>query len=550
MLLPNTSSWVIISYIASIALARVTKSPVCSPDAIPYPQLLGVRITSLTAHERHNHSVDLPFADKLTGLNFCNVNISYSHPGTNDSINVQVWLPLKGWNFRFQGTGGGGYATGDFRALGPAVAEGFAAVATDGGHDNNIANPETWALVSPGNVNQYLLLDFASVTLNDMTVLGKAVTESYYGVSPKYSYWNGCSTGGRQGLMMAQRYPEQYDGILANCPAINWPSFVVAEYWGQLVMNRLGIYPRQCELEAIAEAAIKACDSLDGVNDGIIAAPGLCHFDAHSLVGQAANCDGAKTTISSAAATIVQTFWDGPHNTKGSRLWYGPNPDASLVGLLNTTCAGNETCHATPFAIPYHWIRLFIKKDPTFDPDTMSFDAFDTAFHQSCQQYSSIIGTDDPDLSAFRDSGGKMITWHGLADHLIPPNGTVQYYERVMALDPGVHDYYRFFESPGVGHCFGGVGPFPGGAFGALVKWVEEGVAPDELAGTSAPGIDGTVLRRPLCPYPLVAAYRGGDPSEASSFECAVSFTAEEKMDESGKRNVEPIQVPMLGEIT
>jgi hypothetical protein len=212
----------IISLIASIALPQATISQVCSPETIPYPALFGIEITSLSAYERKDHSIDLPFGGTLTGLNFCNVSVSYTHPGTDDSINVQVWLPLKEWNLRFQGTGGGGYATGDFTALAPAVAQGYAAVATDGGHAMNIGNPETWALVSPGNVNQYLLLDFASVSLNDMTVIGKAITESYYGIPPKYSYWNGCSTGGRQGLMMAQRYPEQYDGILAAAPAINW----------------------------------------------------------------------------------------------------------------------------------------------------------------------------------------------------------------------------------------------------------------------------------------------------------------------------------------
>jgi hypothetical protein len=545
MFLSNISPWVVISYIVSVALAHVSTSQVCSPDAIPYPKLLGIQITSLSAYERHNYSVDLPLGGTLTGLNFCNVSVSYTHPGTNDAINVQVWLPLEEWNMRFQGTGGGGYATGDFRALAPPVAQGYVAVATDGGHAMNGLNPESWALASPGNVNQYLLLDFASVALNDMAVLGKAITEKYYGMAPKYSYWNGCSTGGRQGIMMAQRYSEQYDGILAAAPAINWPSFLVAEYWGQLVMNQIGVYPPQCELEAIAAAAIKACDCLDGIADGIIAAPGLCHFDPHTLVGQEFSCSGAMVNISSAAATIVQAFWEGPRTTKGAFLWYGLHPDTSFGGLLNTTCSANGTCYGTPFDIAYHWIRLFIEKDPTFNPANMSFEEFEVVFHQSNQQYQSILGTDDPDLSAFRDAGGKMITWHGLADALIPPNGTVQYYERVMAMDDGVQDYYRFFEAPGVGHCWGGIGPFPGDAFGSLIKWVEEGIAPETLVGTSS-SVNGTVRHQPLCPYPLVSAYKGGDPSQASSFECAASFTAKAGIG-TDLGNMEPIQMPMSG---
>jgi hypothetical protein len=129
--------------------------------------------------------------------------------------------------------------------------------------------------------------------------------------------------------MMAQRYPEQYDGILAACPAITWPSFLVAEYWGQLVMNELGVYPPQCELEAIASAAIKACDLLDGIADGIISAPGLCHFEPHTLVGQEINCNGKSRRISSAAARTTQAFWEGPRTAKGSFMWHGLNPDAS-----------------------------------------------------------------------------------------------------------------------------------------------------------------------------------------------------------------------------
>lgn len=152
------------------------------------------------------------------------------------------------------GTGGGGYNTGTFdSALAPAVALGYSAVSTDGGHAINTP-VESWALVSPGNVNLYLLQDFASVSINDMMIIGKALTESYYGREPKYSYWTGCSTGGRQGMMMAQWYPKGYNRILANAPAFNWASFIVAEYWPQFIMNQLKVYPSTCEFAAITKA--------------------------------------------------------------------------------------------------------------------------------------------------------------------------------------------------------------------------------------------------------------------------------------------------------
>jgi hypothetical protein len=261
-------------------------------------------------------------------------------------------------------------------------------------------------------------------------------------------------------------------------------------------MNQLGVYPQKCELEAITSTAIKASGPLDGIANGIIAAPGLCQFDPHSLTGQEFNYSGGIARVSPAAATIIEAFGEGPRTTQGSFLWYGLNPDASFAGLSNTTCSANGTCYGALFEIANHWIRLFIEKDPAFNPASMSFHEYEVVIHKSIQQYQSIIGNDDPDLSAFRDARGKMITWHGLADHLIPPNGTVQYYERVMAVDPGARDYYRLFEAPGVGHCSGGIGPFPGHAFGLLIKWVEKDIAPDISDGTSVPA-NGKVRHRP-----------------------------------------------------
>lgn len=214
---------------------------------IPYPVVFGVEVTNLTATQVIDFSLALPqqdghFAVNVTGLSFCNVSIQYTHPGQDDSINVQVWLPSTDWNGRFMGTGGGGYSTGENPAsLAYAISLGYSAVATDGGHSALLStDPSTWALKSAGNINWALLQDFAAISLDDAASMGKAVSESFYGTSPKYSYWNGCSTGGRQGLMMAQRYPTQYDGIIAAAPAINWAKFIVAEYWPQFTMNQLG----------------------------------------------------------------------------------------------------------------------------------------------------------------------------------------------------------------------------------------------------------------------------------------------------------------------
>jgi len=228
--------------------AEGTATYTCTATGIPFPEVFGAEILLLSASSVTNHSVSLGQADahfpiNITGLDFCNVSVQYTHPGQNDRINVQVWLPLRQWNGRFMGTGGGGFATeiGAW-SLPYAVSLGYSAVATDGGHLSDIFGHVTWALTSPGNINWALLQDFAAVALDDAATIGKAVTTAYYGSHPKYSYWNGCSTGGRQGMMMAQRYPSQYDGILAGAPAINWSRLTLGAYWAQLVMNQLGMY--------------------------------------------------------------------------------------------------------------------------------------------------------------------------------------------------------------------------------------------------------------------------------------------------------------------
>ncbi|QSZ32378.1 hypothetical protein DSL72_001952 [Monilinia vaccinii-corymbosi] len=512
----------------------------CSISTFPFPDLPGASFLSGTAVPVSDYSVQTPQSDShwardITALSFCNVTLTYTHPGQNDVINVKVLMPpSSSWNGRFLGTGGSGFATGSFDAsLAYSVSEGYAAAGTDGGHSNSgstVFSAKEWALVSPGNVNLYLLQDFASVGLNDMAIIGKSIASSYYGKKPDYSYWNGCSTGGRQGMMMAQRYPEAYNGILAAAPAINWGQFVMAQYWPQFVMNVLGIYPSACELDGITAAAIKACDAIDGVEDGIVSAPDLCTFKANETTGEEVTCpDGSIATISAGAAQVAQASWDGPTSDDGEFLWYGLNPSSPLSsGLATTSCkTPSADCIGVPTGITgisLDWINLFVLKRPSSPLQNLTRKQYTRIFHSSVQQFASIIDTSDPDLSVFRDAGGKLISWHGLSDPFIFPNGTSSYYEEVEARDENVRDYYRYFEAPGVQHCSGGNGPFPGDALGALVDWVERGVAPDILVAKSLPAEDGSVVQRNLCVYPLVAAYLGGDPTVASSFECRESF--------------------------
>jgi pimeloyl-ACP methyl ester carboxylesterase len=369
------------------------------------------------------------------------------------------------------------------------------------------------------------LQDFAARSLADMTHLGKAITESYYGKKPEYSYWVGCSTGGRQGVMMAQRYPELYDGIVALSPALNWDVLIPSIYWPQQVMNQLGVYPSQCELRAYTNAAVTACDELDGDKDGIITDADACTFDPFCKVGQSFDCDGENSTFTSEGATVVQAAWSGMIDDSGKKQWYGYNKDSDLSTVANTTTTGNSS-YGIPFAAAAGWLQYFVAKDADFDLTNLTNAQFFDLIHQSRNQYASILGTSDPDLSRFKARKGKMITWHGLADRLIQPNSTLDYYQRVSDKFDDVHDFYRFFEAPGVGHCAGGVGAQPVGELEALVKWVEQGVAPDTLSAVNAtlygelPGPGQSLPERNLCAWPKVQTYNGGDPARAESFDC------------------------------
>jgi hypothetical protein len=228
-----------------ILLKSATAKDECTASTFQDISLLGGQVLDITTQSRTNLSFSAPaeqnhYPKNITNLNVCEVTISYTHPGYNDTINTSVWLPSsENWKGRFLGAGGGGWSTGpEINTTLPwAASEGFAVVATDGGH---LGPDITWSLVSPGNVNWVLLQDFASTALDDAATLGKAVTKAYYGREPSYSYWNGCSTGGRQGHMMAQRYPEQYDGILAAAPGIYWNELMFQLLWPQVVMNEHG----------------------------------------------------------------------------------------------------------------------------------------------------------------------------------------------------------------------------------------------------------------------------------------------------------------------
>lgn len=235
-------------------------------------------------------------------------------------------------------------------------------------------------------------------------------------------------------------------------------------------------------------------------------------------MGQTVNCSADQSiTLSRAGATVAKAAWTGARDGSGKQLWHGLTHEAPLSGLANTTCSSNGTCIGVPFSISTDWIRLFIEKNSSFDVKNLTRDGLAKTIRQSINQYKTILGTNDPDLTDFKNAGGKMITWHGLADELIFPNGTFDYYDKVHAGDKNVADYYRLFAAPGVAHCLGGPGWFPGNIFLNLMEWVEQGRAPEI---TEAKSTDGTNRVTNLCAYPKKLVYKGGNADVSKGYDC------------------------------
>lgn len=502
-----------LTIIAAAALAWATLLPLTAAAATSCAALANFPLRQATvtaAHEVSAGPFTPPGATKpIAGGDlpaFCRVALTVA-----PQINIEVWLP-KSWNERYQGVGGGGYAgVISYAAMATALREGYATASTDTGH--LAAAGGTFALNPDGTLNWGLIEDFASRSLHEMVRKAKSLINAHYGAAPRYSYWTGCSTGGRQGLMAVQRFPEEYDGLVIAAPAINWDRFIPSEMWPQIVMHQaLGAPISAAKLAAVTSDAVVACDAADGVTDEVINDPRKCNYDPARSVCQAGEDPAACLTPQEANA--VRKIWDGPTDPKGKhRLWFGLERGASLAGLAG----------ATPFSIANTHLAYWVRQDPAFDWHTLGESDFEREFRASQRKFNEVIGTDEDKLHRFRKLHGKVLMWHGEADQLIFPRGTVNYFHRVLKGNGGarqVDDFMRLFMAPGVAHCAGGAGPNPVGTLQAVVDWVEKGVAPERILASRALA-GGAVRTRPLCAYPKTAKWTGvGSTDDAASFVC------------------------------
>ena len=504
-------------------------------------------------------------------------------PSTSPGIGIEIWLPSKAaWNSRVHALGGGGWqggVAGSATAIASTAAadvagkEGAVSSTTDTGHSSVAGG--SFAMNPDGTINKTLWTDFASRGIHEQAVKTKALATAYYGAAPKYSYWDGGSTGGRQGLNLAQNNPGDFDGIIANFPAINWSRFITAELYPQIVFQRDlgGVAPTQAQQDLVSNAAVAACDVVGGQHLGYVLDPASCAYDPTTDPAVLCTADGGTNAtnacVTKAQATAINKVWYGmtadgsvpsPATDNGwsaassptllgsgNHRWYGLTRGTSLYGAAFASFGLNGlTSPNGAFPIASDQVALELQNPTIADPGflnatgngqslwkQLSYAQLSNAYDRgvTLQPEFGNINTDNPDLSAFKTRGGKMLTWHGLADELIMPQGTINYYNSVAAKMGALSDvqgFYRLYLVPGAGH--GGPNgtsnptaevPFfsPTQFYDALTNWVEKGTPPDALTLQT---LGGTAPKtRPICVYPKKITYTSGDVGSAASYTCS-----------------------------
>jgi hypothetical protein len=460
---------------------------------------------------------------------FCRV-VLHATPSPDSQIRVEVWLPVSGWNKRLQGIGNGGFAGEiDYRQMALSVANGFASTGTDTGHIGDGIEARL-ALGHPQKV-----VDFGWRGIHQMTVQAKAVVAAYYGFPAQHNYFASCSDGGREALMEAQRFPADYDGIVAGAPAYAWTDLLTS---GAIAMKAMLSEPANylpaSKVPLISHAVLEACDRTDGLRDGLVSDPRACHFEPATLSCKA---EGGQRCLTEPQVTTLVTLYAS--HTVGGEVLPGLLPTGAEEdpnGWPNWVM-GPAPGKSAGVGFASGFFGNMVYSDPHWD--FRSFDP-EAGLKEAREKTSAALDATSTDLKAFHDRGGKLILYHGWADAGISPLYTIRYYEGVeekLGRDEAA-SFTRLYMLPGVKHCFDGPGPDSIGQFGllgpkstaqnnafrAVEDWVEEGKAPDAIiASKYAKPFDPsrTIMTRPACPYPQQAHYTGkGSIREAASFVC------------------------------
>ena len=463
---------------------------------------------------------------------FCRVQ-GVLRPTSDSNIKFEVWMPVSGWNGRFEQLGNGGFAGKIwYKFMIPELRRGFAIAATDDGHIEG--SNQRWAVGHPQKV-----IDFGSRAVHTTSQSAKTIVAAFYGHAPAYSYFNGCSDGGREALMEAQRFPLDFNGIIAGAPANFWTHLMFGGLWTeQSLLNKPASYIPASKLPAIQAAALAACDVLDGVKDGIVEDPQLCHFNPAVLL-----CKGTDnpSCLTSAQVETARKIYSGPRNSHtGKQIFpgYAPGAEAAITDWPEDII-GSLPNGGWDFLLSNMFFADMVFENPAWNFHTLNFYSDVTL---TDTKMSSILNASDPDLVKFKAHGGKLIQYHGWADSAIAPLSSINYYQSVVREMGGLkntQDFYRLYMVPGMSHCANGPGPNSFGGIlqyhlpeadaeddivDALMQWVEHGGAPDKIVATKFKDDDpskGILMTRPLCPFPANARWIGrGSTNDAANFVC------------------------------
>jgi feruloyl esterase len=435
---------------------------------------------------------------------FCRVTATLK-PTPDSDIRVEIWMPETNWNGKYQAVGNGGWAGAiTYGSLAEALLNGYATSGTDTGH---AGGGGSFALGHPEK-----LIDFAWRSEHEMTLKAKATIKAFYGSGPKLSYWVGCSSGGKQGLKEAQNFPDDFDGIVAGAPVLNWTHRSIEALWVALasLKDAASVIPAE-KYPAIHQAAIAACDENDGLKDGLIGDPRACHFDPAVL--ECKDSDGPRC-LTHPQVEAVRKIYQPPTDARTGERWSPRFEPGSELGWR--PIAGGPA----PFGPANDYFKYVVFQNPNWDWRTFDLDR-DAASADRVDN--GTINAANADLTPFVKHGGKLILYHGWTDTNITPAATPAYFEDVTAKLGGAAktaESVRLFMVPGMNHCGGGEGPNVFSMVSTLEGWVEDGKAPNQILAShlTAGKVDRT---RPLCPYPQMAHYSGtGDPNDAANFTC------------------------------
>ncbi|KAF2157405.1 feruloyl esteras-like protein B precursor [Myriangium duriaei CBS 260.36] len=506
---------------------------------------LGVTIdkSSVTASPVTNASVHGSVMYPDATFAYCNVTFAYSHNGLNDKVLVQYWLPApSSFKNRYLATGGGGLAINSgSQSLPGGIIYGAAAGLTDGGFGSFNTQWDAVFLLANGTINWPSVYMMGYQAIHENTVIGQGLTKNFFNMTcdKLYSYYQGCSEGGREGFSQVQRFADQFDGAIIGAPALRYAHQQVQHLYSNVVEQTVGYYPPPCELQKIVNDTLAACDPLDGKVDGVVSRTDLCalHYNISSSLGKPYQCaaqsgggfppspsaPAQNGTVTVQGIEVAQLILDGLHDSQGRQAYFSYQPAATFADAQTQYNNGSWGLYIS--GLGGEWVERYLNllnASNVPDLDGYTYDTLVNYITEGLQRYQDSLQTTWPDLTPYKAAGGKILHYHGESDNSIPTASSVRYYESVRSImysnlsyTEGVaqlDDWYRLFLVPGAAHCNTNSlqpnGPFPQTNMAVIIDWVEKGIEPKTLNGTVLQG-GYKGQNEQICSWPLRPLWNG-----------------------------------------